>query len=380
MPPVALPQGQFDAFLTDLTDYLNSSDYTQEFIRDSLRQGETLCIEARGVCSGEAIVQLTTAQEQLAAEMQALDERLAAVDRLLGVDWSATFELIRTEDAKAVTVQATTGAATLVADLRQALDAWRGTDDSLLALADAHWNPLLTRSGQGIARESRERLHRLLGNNLGGAEPAAAVMSDLHLAGFRLTPAAEAARRALDEPCDETAYLTAIKPEEIPVRKSLADWLLFRRIQTVRRRLFGADSTQAIPAAIKEQRLTDPAREAFGQMIDRTVKEKFPALPIRYSEALLTTYVTRFRDIVLEQLRGQRELLVQERADRQAPFDQNERILTSIRELKDTAAQLLTDIDALMRREAPQAIAPGTAPIPEAERAAPPVALECTAA
>ena len=40
----------FDAFLSDLTNYLNSSDYTQEFLRDSLRQGNTLCGEMREAC------------------------------------------------------------------------------------------------------------------------------------------------------------------------------------------------------------------------------------------------------------------------------------------------------------------------------------------
>jgi hypothetical protein len=371
---------QFDAFLTDLTDYLNSSDYIQEFVRDSLRQGESLCEEARSLCAGETIVQLTAEQETLAGEIRGLCERIEAVDRLLGVDWDATFEKARTEDATIVTDQATAAASALAAEMRGALDRWRGTDESLQALAGARWNPLLTGSAGALAAESRERLHRLLGTPLGGAEPAAAIMSDLHLAGFKLTPAAEAARPALDEPGSEAAYLTAIKQEEVPVRKSFADWLLFRRIQAVRRRLFGPDSAQAIPPENKARRLPESTREAFVQMIDRTVKEKFPSLPGRYSESLLSNYVTKFRDAVLEQLRAQRESLAKEKADRLVPYDLNRQILASLGELKAQAAKVLTEIDSMMQREIPLPHAHTVTPLPELERVVTPAAWECPAA
>lgn len=371
---------QFGSFLSDLTDYLNSSDYTQEFIRDSLHQGESLCMEARGLCAGEVIAQLATRQEELAEEMRGLDERVAAVDRLLGVDWDATFEKTRTEDARMVTESAIAAGARLLNEMPGALDRWRGTDESLQELADARWNPLLTGMADALAAESRERLHRLLGNSLGGAEPAAAVMSDLHLAGFNLGLAAEAARRSLDSPESSTSYLTVVRQEDVPVRKSFADWMLFRRIQTVRQRLFGADSTQAIPSEIKDKRLPEAAREAFVKTIEHTVKERFPSLPGRYSEALLADYVTKFRETVVEQLRAKRESLAQERTDRQAPFEVNAHILASLGALKEQAAKVLTDIDALMHREAPQPLLHAAGSLPEAELAVPPVAWECTAA
>jgi len=371
---------QFGTFLTDLTDYLNSSDYTQEFIRDSLHQGESLCMEARAVCSGEAIVQLAATQEQLAEEMRGFDERIAAVDRLLGVDWGATFGQARAGDAKIVTERATTVASTLTTELHGALDRWRGTDESLQALAEVRWNPLLASTARALAVESRDRLHRLLGTPLGGAEPAAAVMSDLHLAGFKLTPAAETARLALDERGSEAAYLTAIKQEDVPVRKSFADWLLFRRIHTVRQRLFGLNSAQAIPAEIKDQRLPEAARGALVRMIDDTVKEKFPALPGRYSESLIANYVAKFDETVLEQLRALRETLAKERAERQAPFDINQQILTSLDELKAQAATVLTEIDGMMHREVPHPLAHAAASLPEVELAGSPAAWECSAA
>ena len=55
----------FEAFNHDLTDYLNSSDYTHEFIRDSLRQGNYFCHECITVTKGDAFEVLRSRQQQL---------------------------------------------------------------------------------------------------------------------------------------------------------------------------------------------------------------------------------------------------------------------------------------------------------------------------
>jgi hypothetical protein len=370
-PEIDPPKEQFGAFLSDLTDYLNSSDYTLEFIRDSLHQGETLCQEARSVCTGEALVQLAAAQEERAAEMAELDERIASVDRLLAVDWKATFEKALADDARMSTEEATAAVPALLTEMRQELDRWYGADESLQALADVHWNPHLLRAAAALAVESRDRLHRQLGNPLGGAEPAAAVMSDLHLAGFKLAPVAETARLALNNRGSDTGYFLTVEQDEIPVRKSLADWFLFRRIQTVRRRLFGPDSTQAIAPEIKTQRLPEPARLALTQMIERAVKEKFPALPASYSESLLTSYITKFCGEISEGLRVLRDTLATERAGHQGPYVVNQEILSAVEGLKAQAAQISTEIDGMRQRELPS-----TAPGPEAEVVESPRPLE----
>ncbi|HTF15562.1 MAG TPA: dynamin family protein, partial [Burkholderiales bacterium] len=76
----------FDAFQNELTEYLNSTDYTREFIRDSLRQARTLCGEMQATISGAEVTAMRSRQEALGAEIGALDVRLAATDRLLRAD------------------------------------------------------------------------------------------------------------------------------------------------------------------------------------------------------------------------------------------------------------------------------------------------------
>ena len=55
----------------------------------------------------------------------------------------------------------------------------------------------------------------------------------------------------------------AIKEEAVPVKKSFSDWLLFRGVATVRRRLFGEQKDQTIAPELKQKRLPDTARAAL---------------------------------------------------------------------------------------------------------------------
>src|SRR5947208_17744 len=123
----------------------------------------------------------------------------------------------------------------------------------------------------------------------------------------------------------------------VPVRKSFADWLLFRRAATVRRRLFGAQLTQEIASEMKKKRLPETTKAAFLGMIESTVKQRFPLLPAKFSDILAADYVAKFRSEVLDRLLQQRDQLVKAHAELQAPFDVNASILASMRELDGQA-------------------------------------------
>ncbi|MEP6669184.1 MAG: dynamin family protein [Chthoniobacter sp.] len=342
----------FDTFLADLTEYLNSSDYTQEFMRDSLRQGTTLCGEMREVCAGPEIQELTEKHASLTTEMAALQEKIATTERLLGVDWEATFDQARTANAKAIDQAARQKAEALVKEMTGSLEEWYGTDASLAALTAQHWNPLLAQAAQALAADTRQRLHTLFGGTLGGAEPAAAVMTDLHAIDFPLAPIALACTRALDtaEPAD--AYAMAIKEEHVPVKKSFADWILFRGIATVRRRLFGEDLSQPIAPEIKAKRLpAEPTGAAFVEMATATVQEKFPELPARYAANLATAYAAQFRQAILERLRAQRDEFAAAHAERQAPCDTITAILGAMKALDEQSSKAVGEIILMAQQE-----------------------------
>ena len=341
----------FDAFLRDLTEYLNSSDYTLEFIRDSLRQGHTLCTEARAICDRDEIRRLRETQTRVEKEMHDIDERLAAVDRLLQVDWDAAFKESRDENAKRSEGGARGKGAEVAKSMRESLDRWYRGNGSLKALEQDNWNHSLVEGARSLAIETRGRLGRLLGTTLGGAEPAAATMSDLHSIGFSLRQVSEAALPVLEERETPEPYRMKLGADDVPVKKTIGDWLLFRGAATVRRRLFGEDTTQEIAPEVKAARLPQTTCDALLKKIDAITQEKFSALPGKYSDSLLTGYVAKFRAELLENLNRHREQLVKERADRLAPFESNTRTLAALDALNVQAKSVAADIYELAQME-----------------------------
>ncbi|HEY3898706.1 MAG TPA: dynamin family protein [Chthoniobacter sp.] len=341
----------FDTFLADLTDYLNSSDYTQEFMRDSLRQGSNLCAEVREVAEGPELKELVEKQVQLGEEMKVLREKVEIADRLLAVDWQATFEQVRSESARTIEHTATEKAVALKKEMAEALDQWYSAEDSLQSLSERHWNPLLAMAGRTLADETRSSLRMLFGGPLGGSEPAAAVMSDLHAIDFNLGLTGLAALPALDVQESTAAYQMAIDEEHVPVKKSFADWVLFRGVATVRRRLFGEQKEQVIAPELKQKRLPDTARVAFLQMIDRAASAKFPSLPSKYAASLATNYVKKFQDAVLTELRQRRDQFAADYDNRKGPFEAINSIVESMKELTEQSSKVVGEILVMAQQE-----------------------------
>jgi len=357
----------FDAFLTDLTDYLNSSDYTQEFMRDSLRQGSTLCGEIREISEGEELKHLAEKQAELSEQMNGLREKIAIADRLIAVDWEATFEKARHESAEAIDRSSRETSTALTKEMGEALDRWYGAEDSLQALTEQHWNPLLAKAATSLAEETRSRMRSALGGPLGGSEPAASIMHDLHSIEFDLGQIGQAALPALDVQEARGAYKMVVQEEQVPVKKSFADWMLFRKVATVRRRLFGEQMEQAIAPAMKQKRLTENTRNAFGQMADAAVKEKFPMLPARFSENLATAYVAKFRSTILEQLQRRRNEYSAAYSERQKPYETISSILTSMKELADQSSKAVGEIIVMAQQETGMPLEIAGAESPEGE-------------
>ena len=334
----------FDAFLADLTGYLDSGEYMQEFVRDTLRQGHTLAAESRAVADGSEVVQLREKQAALEKEIADLDERLAAVERLHGVDWPATFAPVKDENARRSEGAARGTISGVAKEMRDGIKAWLETGESLKTLETARLQPALTRTAATLAEETRARLGALLSGPLGGAEPAAAVMHDLHTVGFPLAPVAVAAHAALGTPHDAAPYAFTLPHATLPVRKTFADWLLFRGRKTVRRRLFGEQLTAEIAPEEKAKRLTESTLEALHQHLDETLAARLPAHPTKHADALISAYVEKFAAEAHTGLDALRDRLTAERAAKQAPFDENARIFAALAAL----TQRTTETDATL--------------------------------
>jgi hypothetical protein len=355
----------FDAFQQDLTEYLNSSDYTKEFIRDSLRQGRTLCTETLSVLEGRELEALRGHQQTLESKLRDLDARIAAVERLQKADWAAMFSRFRDENTRGAEDANRARSAQAREEMRTGLKRWYSNSDSLASLTHLHWNPVLTDTARALAEQTRERIQRLGAGENGGLAPGVTVLADMRNAGFQTAALTKRVMNSITVEDDVAPYKTVFATETLPVRKTFLDWILFRSQAKVRRRLFGEDGTREIAPEEKTRRLVEDGRAMFESHIEDAIRARFPALPAKFSENVSDTYVKRFVAEVSAELIQLGDQLKRERAARQAPYDINARILAAAAELTQQTTRVATDLDLLAEAEAARFTQP-PAPVPEA--------------
>jgi len=353
----------FDAFQNDLMDYLNSSDYTREFIRDSLRQARTLCGEMQATMAGDEVTALRARQDALGGEIRALNVRIAATDQLLQADWIGLFQPLREAHRRGTEDAVTARTAQLREEIRQGFTRWMAGSDSLAALPHLHWNPALTDAARSLAEESRARLERLSGTDYAGLELSPEMIADLKASGFSPCECGQRAFVAALSDEELTAYKMTLRTETLPVRKTFADWLLFRSRAKVRQRLFGADGSRDIAPLEKEKRLRPESRAEFESQWETAIRERFPAKPVAFAAKLADTYVTGAAEKIRYGLRALRAALASQRDARQTPFGIQAAILHAADELQQQAGRVAHDLDLLSEKE--NALIGNPPPIPQ---------------
>jgi hypothetical protein len=346
------PETSFALFLRDLTDYLNSSDYLQEFMGDALLMGTNLSSEVQGHCSQKATEALETCQRVLEAELGDTEARLAAVEKLAALDVQASFIPIRDELRKHA--EEVSKAAALEARqkaLRQ-LEDWFATDDSVAAL-QGNWAALVRTCGKRVSSECHSKLRSLMSSPLGGIridENQRASMVGLY---ELLGPAVESARATLGEvePTLQTVPFQ-IEPEHLKVRKSLWDWLAFRSLAAVRRRIFGKPEAldHEVPASIKDKRLGEEGRLALEERILSEFSQQFPSEAVRVSESLLARYVETLGKELGDKLRAGKDKYTARWAELTQRIKDNLATRQTLDALSGDAAGVLVEIEKLRRK------------------------------
>ena len=352
----------FEAFQDDLVDYLNSSDYTREFIRDSLRQARTLCSEMRATVASDAVAAMRARQDGLGAEIRTLDARIAAADRLLLADLAAHFQPLHDEHRSNAEESVTAKTAQLREEIRQGFTRWMAGSDSLAALPHLHWNPSLTDAARSLTEESRTHLERLSRTAHAGLRLPAELAADFEAAGFSPMECAQRAFAATRADEEVASYKMTLRTETLPVRKTFADWLLFRSRAKVRLRLFGADFNRDVPPLEKQKRLGLDSRTEFDRQAEQALHERFPGKPVAFATRIADTYTANAAENIRSDLRALRASLAAQRDARRTPFDFQAPILKAADELQQQAARVTQDLNLLSEKEAAPAASPP--PIP----------------
>jgi signal recognition particle receptor subunit beta len=346
------PEAAFTVFLKDLTDYLNSSDYLQEFMGDALLMGTNLSAEVQSHCSQRSTEALETCQKVLEAELGDTEARLAAVDKLEALDVKASFTPIRDELRKHV--EDVSKAAALEARqkaLRQ-LEDWFASDDSVASL-QGNWAALVRACSKRVSSECHSKLRSLMSSPLGGIrieENMRASMVGLY---ELLGPAVESARASLgeNEPTLQAGPFL-LEPEHLKVHKSLWDWLAFRSLAAVRRRIFGKPDVMdcEVPASIKEKRLGEEGKQALEERILSELARQFPSEATRVSESLLTRYIETLGRELSDKLRAGKDKYAARWAELTQRIEDNWAIRQTLDALSFDAAGVLVEVEKLRHK------------------------------
>ncbi len=252
----------FQQFFTDLTEYLNSTDYLVAFLGDSLRRAANLFREADELCGAGPIRAMRSQLERLERDRAGHLARLQAIARLEEAGLEVELTALRGELAAACRGHAVAAGECAARGLDETIRDWFKSNASLQHLNKGKIDPLLVRYQEELIDASSKELgERLVRAEIGTSLPPA-IAADLTAAGIELGAIAREAHQRIDRATLVAVPPTALRAEHFAVRRRFWDWLLLRGAAAVRRRLFGPPDAPGhlIPPAAKASRLGEPAR------------------------------------------------------------------------------------------------------------------------
>ncbi len=285
-------QANFDAFLGDLTDYLNSTDYLLAFLGDSLRQAQTLMAETKELCEHDGVKQLDVEVERLDRDSIETQDRISALKRLVRFDWKDAFGGLTGDLSGGAREQAKTVEEKTAHALDGALESWFENDSSLSDLLDGKLGPVLRSYQDEVALYVHKALSDRIARGNAGVLVPTSIQADLTKAGISLT---DIGRKAL-EGVQVESVLGDISPplrsEDIPVKKTFWDWILFRSKPSVRRKLFGPTNSPSvrIQKADKARRIGAPGKTVMRNTLDEYRGTFFPLSVQQLTERILGSY------------------------------------------------------------------------------------------
>ncbi|MCB9915929.1 MAG: dynamin family protein [Planctomycetes bacterium] len=345
-------QADFDEFMRDLSDYLNSTDYLVAFLGDSLRRALGLLGEAQSACEHTAVEALEREVEQLEGEQARTQAKLEALERLRAYDWEDSLADLKAELLN-VGREVSAGLSESTAhDLSDALDRWFQGDASLKALVQNDLEPLLESSQRQLALSVHERLTRDVAEGAAGVRLPHQVARDLVTLGLQFNEFGRGALDHVDPVAGVRVEGNPLPLDEIPVKKSLLDWLFFRSQARVRRRMFGAPESPSlrVPREHKQKRLGEPARRVMQALLGDFQQSRIPALLDALTLRIYEDYADAVTAALAQRFERRAKELGAERARLDGLLREDRKVLNRLEELAVTAGSTRLAIEELAAR------------------------------
>ncbi len=336
----------FDNFLEDLTSYLNSSDYLHDFMADSLRMAKDLTTDAVRLAVSDATTELLESCELLREEVTRQHGRIEALGKLEKMDWTANFSQLKEEKDRLIEeMNQDYGRKGTI--LENALAEWMQTDEPWQDLTRNHLNSLLQQESRKEAETILEHLRTAINNSYGGARFNMAQMDDIRQGDLRIEECMPELLEGLGQNVDSSVPRINLSRDEIPMKRSLIDVMLFRKGDQVRQQFFGLDGDQVIPAAKKQKRLAGAGEEYIQGQLQEFARNRLPDLQKDYVDQILKQYIEHFSNTLKKKARALNAEVTQGIADCEETLRERQQALGVMEGIKTTAEGLTTALESI---------------------------------
>ncbi|MFP4259901.1 MAG: dynamin family protein [Opitutales bacterium] len=357
------PRLGFECFLTDLTDYLNSSEYIAEFMADSLRQADSILREVGDRARAPEIIEFRAGIEALEAQVETTERRLQTLDELRRYEWSAPLEALTEEIRQQVTEHSGSVLPELERELQSEVEAWSESDESMRDLVEDRIGSKISEACRRSRARAIEIFHLVCRDRNGGVQIGEEVgrqLQALELSFDDIYSNFQATVRENFEPAPELPDASGLQ-DEIPLRRRFLDWIFFRSDARVRQGVFGPEnpSGRPFPAKAKARRFNEAGIRDFCGLVGDYARRCNLVTLQEVLENLLREYREAFIADARQRIEARREVLIAEYDETKRELELRHQVLDALGSLETASTELETRVSELQAR-----FLPGKALIP----------------
>lgn len=342
----------FHAFLGDLSDYLNSTEYLVAFLSDSLRQAFGLLVELQAIDGHPAVSGMRAEVARLEERQRAFAGREQAIALLQRTAWEGAFAKLG-EDLSSIGGGRIEALRELIgAQVAAGLDHWFAGDGSYQSLLEQDLAPSLAQMRDDLANTVGGVLGTVAVSEFAGGHPADEVKAALATLGLSLGQVGGACMASLDPVEGLAPARSKVTTAVVPVKRGLLDYLLLRRHTALQRRLFGpVDApTRAVPRALKVRKLGDAARAILQRSFEVDFGDYLSGAREHISHQVLANYLEGLRKGLRGELTRLKDELVTERTSVEQGLAESRSVITALERLSQACGATTTNLSDLARR------------------------------
>lgn len=342
-------QQDFSAFQSDLSNYLDSTDYLLAFLTDSLRHADTLVRDSERLCRHPALRALTDELTQLRGQSEAVEQRLERIEKLTQVDWTERFSPLKESLRVEAAGDADRRRATQARELEGALATWLRSDESVQVFLDSRLRPSLHQLEVDLATNLERALRDAVGGGQGGASLDEGTAKELEELDVDLGALAGQGLISILPRAYATDEKVRLDLTELPVKKTLIDWLFFRGQQRLRKNLLGEESrpTRPITPYEKQKRLVPAGQEYLGGQLRLLSTARADRAARELPDRVFNEYVDVVQTALTAQLTEQQQLTQTQLDELRARMNRLEDLCSRLQQMEallGSAGQQLEDL------------------------------------